>query len=113
MKIYMYVDNPDLGENEQAMVDSLAEWVGEDNPHATFVNEREPETEWTLGIELEMKNRKFLAAPLNALHKLALKYKCDFVVGYIEDGEKEDVCYFGKEEGKPDLFEIGSYLGFG
>lgn len=111
MKIYMYVDNPDLGENEQAMVDAIAQWVGEDNPHAKFINARDDE--WILGIELEMKNRKFLAEPLNAMHKLALKYKCDFVVGYIEDGEKEDVCYFGKEEGKPDLFEIGSYLGFG
>lgn len=110
MKIYMYVDNPELGEQEQAMADALNAWVGEDNPHASFVYDTTESI--TLGIEFEMKNKKFLAAPLKDLYALAQQYKCDFVVGFYEGEDREDVCYFGKEEGKPDAFEIGSYLGF-
>lgn len=109
MKIYMYVDNPELAENEQPLADAIHTWVGEDNPHVSAVYKQTDPV--TLGIELEMKNRKFLIEPLNELNKLAQQYKCDFVVGFFEGDEREDVCYFGKEEGKPDAFEIGSYLG--
>ena len=110
MKIYMFVDAPELGEKEAAAIEALQAWVGEDNPHATFVDNREGV--WKLGIELEMKKPKFLTAPLNDMYAFAKDYKCNFVVGYIDNNTYEDVCYFGKDEGKPDPFAIACYLGF-
>ena len=42
---------------------------------------------------------------------MAKAYKCDFVVGYVEQSEREDVCFFGHEEGRADAFEVACYLG--
>ena len=65
------------------------------------------------GLLLIIKNKFDLKDPLNALYAVAKQEKCDFVVGYIEEqtNSKEDVCYFGHEEGRPDLHEIACYLG--
>lgn len=113
MHVYVFVDNPDFGENEDAVIAQIESWVGEDNPHVTFVNDCNGQNGTKrLGVELKLKQRKFLSPPLLALNKVAQQYKCDFVVGYIEENVYEDVCFFGKEEGKPDAYEIGCYLGF-
>jgi len=66
-----------------------------------------------VGVALVAKAKGALKAPLNALYTIAKKHKCEFVVAIVSaDGsEVEDVCYFGHEEGKPDVFEIASYLG--
>lgn len=65
------------------------------------------------GLTLSIKNKKHLQEPLNFLNKIAQSNKCEFVVGYFNEttNKKEDVCFFGFEEGKPDLFEIANYLG--
>ena len=51
--------------------------------------------------------------PLKKLYAIATKQKIEFVVGIVDDktGESEEVCYFGKQEGMPDVFEIANYLG--
>lgn len=110
MKIYMFIDAPELGEKEATAIEALNAWVGEGNPHARFVDEREGA--WRLGIELDMKKPKFLTTPLNDMYAFAKEYKCNFVVGYIDNETYEDVCYFGQDEGKPDPFAIACYLGF-
>lgn len=113
MHVYIFVDNPEFGENESAVILSIESWVGEENPHVKFVNDRDEKSgTWRLGVELQLKKRKFLSPPLVALNKVAQHYKCNFVVGYIENSVYEDVCFFGKDEGKPDAYEIGCYLGF-
>ena len=113
MQIYIMVDQPEFDENEAAAVAAISDWVGEDNPHATLIHvERDDEAEFQLGIEMQIKAAKQLIPPLNEFYKIAKKFKCDFVVGFIEGDEREDVCFFGNEEGKPDAFEVGCYLGF-
>jgi hypothetical protein len=66
------------------------------------------------GLEIAMNNKAALKEPLNALQIIATQNRCNFVVGMIDSdtGEKEDVCYFGHEEGRPDLYEIACYLGW-
>ncbi|MES9861225.1 MAG: hypothetical protein ABW157_18010 [Candidatus Thiodiazotropha sp. LLP2] len=41
------------------------------------------------------------------------EYKRDIVLGIVnkETDLREDICYFGNEEGKPDFYEISGYLG--
>ena len=59
-----------------------------------------------------MKKNQHLKDPLSFLHGVAKDHKVDFVVGFFEEnGDSEDVCYFGHEEGKPDIVEIANYLG--
>ena len=113
MNVYIFIDNPDLGEQHDDAIASLQACIGEDNPHATLVNETandEQDIE-RLGIVFTLKRSKYLHTPLADLYKIALKYKCDFVVGIVEGDAYEDICYFGIEEGKPDAYEIGCYLG--
>lgn len=64
------------------------------------------------GVELTMNSKFDLKEPLNALQAVANKYKCNFVVGLIDSQSdtREDVCYFGHDEGRPDLHEIACYL---
>ena len=63
-----------------------------------------------VGIELTISKAQKLKEPLNQLYDFAKKYKCDFSVGIIEDDKRSDVCFFGFEEGRPDMFEIANYL---
>lgn len=113
MQIYMMVDQPDFGEQESAVVAAVAEWVGEHNPHATFVHvAQSDDSEFQLGVEMQIKAPKQLIGPLNDFYKLSKTFKCDFVIGAIDGENREDVCFFGHEEGKADAFEVGCYLGF-
>ena len=63
-------------------------------------------------MNLKVKNKFKLKDPLNFLYTLAKTHKCEFVIAMAcqETGEIQDVCYFGYEEGRPDLFEIANYL---
>ncbi|HEY7771749.1 MAG TPA: hypothetical protein VIC26_01100 [Marinagarivorans sp.] len=113
MQIYIMVDQPDFGEREQAAIAAVTTWVEEHSPHATLVHTDAGEgAELELGIEMQIKAAKQLIPPLNDFYAFAKEYKCDFVVGLIDGDEREDVCFFGHEEGKADAFEVGCYLGF-
>lgn len=116
MHIYMFVTEPhEIDESEQDVIEekrasleaAVQAFVGEGNLYIQFVNEGE-----RLGITANLKRAKHLNEPLKALYAIAKEHKCDFVTGVIDGDTYEDVCYFGCEEGKPDPFEISSYLGF-
>ena len=109
MKVYFLVDQPDLADKESDFIAELTEWVAENSAHATLVNELEASGD--LGMTLSIKAAKNLVAPLKKLYSMAKSYKCDFVVGYFEGEEREDVCFFGNEEGRADAFEVACYLG--
>lgn len=110
MNIYFWVDQPDLGDSESQFIEGLTAFVVEHKEHAELVN-TQSDGQWSLGIDMKIKATKQLVAPLNALYPLAKMAKCDFVVGFVEEGSREDVCYFGYEEGKADAFEVACYLG--
>ena len=116
MKVFFYVAEPqDVDEKQetQKIAEQLQLWVGEDNPHTEFIQKEADEQNGArLGIEMMIKAPKQLNAPLTALYKIAKEYRCDFTVGFIEGNNYEEVCFFGDEEGKPDPFAIGCYLGF-
>lgn len=114
MKIYMMVEPLDFGEKQAEAVEAISEWAAANAPHIHFVcSFEEVDTEGlvALGVETEIKRAKFLNPTLVALNNIAQTYKVDFVVGEISvDGGREDVCYFGYEEGRPDPYAIASYL---
>ncbi len=64
------------------------------------------------GLQLALSEKNQLKEPLNQLHRFAQKAKCDFVIGLVaSDGSPlEEICFFGHNEGKPDVFEIYCYL---
>lgn len=122
MKLYFYIDGSDLEDIAEPVATALAEWIGETNDKITLVNHRAEENaakpyalpDWDLGIHLTVKSKTELKDPLAFLYGIAKQYKRDFVIGMIDPktGEHEDVCYFGNEEGRPDLYEIANYLDF-
>lgn len=123
MKIYIYVDNDDLTDIvepfEQAMKDFVeSSKFPEDRCRFVHLDQDDGEspdrvTDWDLGLVLDTNKKFDLKEPLNFLNRLAKEHEQEFVVGHFDEdtGEPESVCYFGYEEGRPDLFEIGSYLG--
>lgn len=87
---------------------AISEWLGEGKESVSMLDADAGEP----GVEIEMASKQDLKEPLNALQSIASKHKCNFVVGTIEaNGDREDVCYFGHDEGRPDLHEIACYLG--
>ena len=64
------------------------------------------------GICLRVKKPVHLKDPLNGLYALAKQFNCDFALSMqVEEGELEDICFFGCQEGRPDTFEIACYIG--
>ncbi len=116
MKVFFFVAEPQddsTTQDTQKIAEQLQAWVGEDNPHAVFIHKEAGEQgDARLGVEMKIKLPKQLNAPLDAFYKITHECNCDFVVGFIDGDDYEEVCFFGKEEGKPDPFAIGCYLGF-
>ncbi|MFT7562126.1 MAG: hypothetical protein ACI93R_004061 [Flavobacteriales bacterium] len=129
MNLYIYVDGTDLEEIEEKISSSISSWLsslvsgtkeGKKNT-LVFVNQRtgaEHGSEgdapgWNLGVNLKVKSKRELKEPLNTLYLLAKEHKRDFVIGIIntKTGVNEDVCFFGHEEGRPDIYEVANYLG--
>lgn len=114
----MFAEHDELEDIVDALKSDIAPWC-EAKTTIQFIYRdsetdeapRSPRRDVELGVELSVKNNSKLKDPLNALYKIAQKHQCEFVVGQIDDGEYADVCYFGYEEGRPDYFEIGNYLG--
>ena len=122
MDLYIYFCDSDLEEIADPVESALSEWVASGNEKVIAVNQRDIETvelgeedlpDWDLGINISIKKTYQLKEPLNFMYSLAKKYKRDCVIGFVDadTGIAEDVCYFGNEEGRPDMHEIGSYLG--
>lgn len=113
MDLYFYIASDDLEELAEPISATLSSWIGEENERKTLVNQLE---ENKLGVNISVDSKNQLKKPLKFLYTLAKEHKCDFVVGIFSgeasgDVVMEDVCYFGHEEGRPDMFEMANYLG--
>ena len=99
----------------QPIAEAMSQAIEAKTLKAQLIDQREDEDleDWKLGIRLNIKKKQWLKEPLHFLHNLAKEHKTDFVLGIIDADtrEEEDICYFGHEEGKPDLFEIACYIG--
>lgn len=98
---------PELQSALQAYVDT-----NEAN-NVTLINECDSEhcKDWLLGISQPVKKNIHLNFPVDLFNNLAKQYGIDCEVGYIEDGKREPVSYFGKQEGPGEAFLIAEYLG--
>jgi len=110
MKIYMLAEHDELEEIAEPLAEAVSVWLAESDSRAEFV--RPDEDALQVGIMLETGKKIALKDPVNFLYSLAKEYKVEFVVGVMaEDGSRENVCFFGFEEGRPDINEIAQYLG--
>ncbi|MBU2863882.1 hypothetical protein KO489_08535 [Reinekea forsetii] len=116
MNLYIFADSDELEDFAEPLASSIAAWA-EPKTNSTAVHRGEgtslepvTDREIELGLEISLSKPEKLKEPLNFLYKLAQEHKCEFVVGLVEENDYRDVCYFGFEEGRPDLFEIANYL---
>mgnify|MGYP000627301607 FL=1 len=112
MQLYIYVASDDLDELVEPVSEVLIQWIGDANERKQLVNLPEEDR---LGVNISIESKNQLNKPLKFLYSLAKDHKCDFVIGKFDggslgEGAMEDVCYFGYEEGRPDMFEVASYL---
>ncbi len=119
MDVQIYIDSSiyseiDLDEQGDALLADLSAWTKNKSAIKllAFRPEEVAET-WKLGLALQLRSKFKLKDPLNFLYELAKKYQCEFVVAEYDDDSDvaQEVCYFGFEEGRPDLHEIANYLG--
>lgn len=114
MRLYILLDDESPEEVADKLMKAISGWLEEADLDAQAVDIREGEfDDWQLGIVLETKRTSGLKKPLEFLYKQAKKMEREFVIGFYdkESGEREDVCYFGCEEGRPDVDEVALYLG--
>lgn len=111
MNLYIYSVGDEIEEAAEPVADAIHEWLAaNENIRATLVNQKQDQ-DLLLGIDLEVNNKRHLKGPLKFLYSLANSHKLDFVIGIQQDsGDREDVCYFGFEEGRPDELEVANYL---
>ncbi|WP_320821898.1 hypothetical protein [Reinekea sp.] len=116
MHLYMLAEHDDLDDFAEALYQELLLWAQpkttiqavyrHDDGEQPSLSKRSIE----VGLELTISKAQKLKDPLNQLYDFAKQHKCDFSVGIIEDNQRSDVCFFGFEEGRPDMFEIANYL---
>jgi len=114
MKIFFHIDNAELADIAEPVQAAIVSWVQDCDCTAQVVCERDSDDEiLVLGMTLDTGRKAVLGKALDFLQGLAGKYQVDFAVGFIDadSGRAHKVCYFGHEEGRPDIDEIGSYLG--
>lgn len=118
MNLHIYIDDSDLEDGDldkmvSPISESVSNWIGENKKNIQLLNQQsETHDDLKLGMSLQIKSKFKLKDPLNFLYSLAKEHKCEFAIAIIcpKTGDSEDVCYFGFEEGRPDLFEIANYL---
>ena len=114
MKIFIHIDGNDLADIADPVSAAITAWIKGCNCTAAPVNARDEQAgSWTLGLTIDTGKKAVLKQALEFLYGLAREYQQDFVVGFIDadTGTAHKVCYFGHEEGRPDITEIGNYLG--
>lgn len=122
MQIYVLIacdrleDNQEknLRKNLPALQAVLQTYVDENQANnIELINECDSEDceDWQIGISQSVKKSIHLKYPVGLFNDLAKQYGIDCEIGSIENGEREPVSYFGKEEGKGDSFMIAQYLG--
>ncbi len=119
MKIYLHLEADEIEEVADATISAISKWLKEGKSSAQLVNTNvengteRGRTNWDIGLTIETSKKTILAKPLNFLYELAKTEQQEFVVGIYDERHSsyENICYFGYEEGKPDLHEVASYLG--
>jgi len=109
--IFIQVESEDLQSVGAPIASAISAWVEEKDTGAHLLDERDGGLYAVLGINIQVRKTAGLKEPLRFLFSLAKEHKCDFVLGVYDGDAKEEVCYFGHEEGKPDVFEIANYVG--
>lgn len=109
--IFIQVESEDLQDIGTPIKEAIAVWVEEKDTGAHLLDERDGDLYRALGINIQVRKKAGLKEPLRFLYSLAQEHKCDFVLGVYDGDAKEEICYFGVEEGKPDVFEIANYVG--
>lgn len=117
MHLYMTIDGSDeLEQLSEPVSSAITNWIGTNKKHIQLINKIAQEIselpDEALGIEITVQTKNALRKPLEFLYGLAKEHKCEFVIGVFhpQTGAKEDVCYFGHDEGRPDVDEIANYL---
>ncbi len=119
MKIFLFLDSHDTDEVSEPMAAAITHWLEKSQSSAVLINAQASQgaegtrSDWDFGMIIDTNKKATLAKPLNFLYDQAREHRQEFVVGLIDEatGRYEDICYFGYEEGKPDMFEFASYLG--
>lgn len=114
MKIFMHIDSPELDEIAPQVAAAISDWIKDCGCTAELIDSIDDESgDHTLGMRIDTGKKLILKKALDFLYGIAQECKIDFVVGFIdaETDEAEKVCYFGHDEGRPDIDEIGTYLG--
>lgn len=113
MKIFIHIDNPDPETEIEPIRQAIAQWIDGCDCTAKLVDEPSADDgDHVLGLRIDTSKKAVLKKALDFLYGIARDTSLDFAVGYIDDaGVAHKVCYFGNEEGRPDISEIGSYLG--
>ena len=117
MNVYFFAEHDEIEDHFSAIHKELAAWAEPKTTVTTVLRGIETETpsktqrDYEVGYEISISKTQKLKEPLNFLYSLAKTHQCEFVVGQIEGEAYQDVCYFGYEEGRPDMFEIAHYLG--
>jgi len=114
MNLYILIDDDEPETVADQLMAKIDTWLQETDLDIQSVDVRpDNSSEWQQGMQLKCKRKAELKQPLEFLFKLAKKMEREFVIGFYdnESGNREVVCYFGYEEGRPDLDEVGLYLG--
>jgi hypothetical protein len=114
MKIFIHIDGTDLEDIAEPVAAAIDAWVKDCNCSAAAVDELDGQTgARILGLIIDTGKKAMLKPALDFLYGIAREYQQEFVVGFIDadNGTAHKLCYFGHEEGRPDVNEIGSYLG--
>lgn len=112
MDIYCLIESDDF-ETEvlpqaEAIETAITAWLLESRSSATLFKDLD---QALLGLRIETNKKATLKKPLDFLNSLSKPFSLNFVVGLFEQDEREDICYFGIDEGRADIGEIANYLG--
>lgn len=118
MKLYILLESLVDDEKPETVADklvsALTDWLANSNAEISLINERPQDVdEWQIGLRFDCQRKAALKAPLEFLFQWAKKAEREFVIGFYDkqSRSREDVCYFGHEEGRPDMNEVSMYLG--
>lgn len=109
--LFIQVESDKLDEIGEPVEAAITAWIAAKDTGAHLMSERVGDDYANLGINIQVRKKAGLKEPLRFLFALAKQHKCDFVLGVYDGDQKEEVCFFGHEEGKPDVFEIANYVG--